>query len=425
MADADSTQFGNPSAAMSLDSPFAPFRWPVFRRVWTANLTSALGSMIQMTAAAWLMTELTESHLLVALVQASVTVPVLLFGIFAGVIADNYDRRKVMLIANIAMLVLSAILAVLAWIGAIGPYSLLFFTMAIGAGFALNGPSWQASVRQMVPREDLPQAISLNTIAYNAARSVGPAIGGVVLSIWGPSTAFTINALSYLALVYILLRWRPVTPPRAQRHRVGAAIGAGLRFAVSSSPVRRVLTRALAFGIGAISFQALLPLVAREQLKGSEIGFGLMFGAFGVGSVITAVWVARVRRRFGPEAIVSAASIIAALAVTLLAVAPNIPIAMAAAFMAGCGHVSAMTSLNVSIQMRSPDELLGRSLSIFQSMIFGGMAVGSAAWGTLSDFVGTPNALLASAAWLLASLVVLRVLAPMPGIGEGHAPPAV
>ncbi|HZF46464.1 MAG TPA: MFS transporter, partial [Sphingomonadaceae bacterium] len=144
-----------------------------------------------------------------------------------------------------------------------------------------------------------------------------------------------------------------------------------------------------------------------------------------VGSVITAVWVAGVRRRFGPEAIVSAASVIAATAVTLLALAPNIWVAMAAAFMAGCGHVSAMTSLNVSIQMRSPDELLGRSLSIFQSMMFGGMALGSAAWGILSDFWGTPNALLASAVWLILSLLVLRVVAPMPGIGEGHAPPAV
>ncbi len=425
VADLDSTQFGEPSRAISVESPFAPFRWPVFRRIWFANLASALGSMIQMTAAAWLMTELTDSHLLVALVQASVTVPVLMFGIFAGVIADNYDRRKVMLAANLGMLVLSAILAVLAWAEAIGPYSLLFFTMAIGVGFALNGPSWQASVRQMVPRSDLPQAISLNTVAYNAARSVGPAIGGVVLSIWGPSTAFTINALSYLALVYILLRWRPDMPPRTQRHRMTAAIGAGLRFAVTSSPVRRVLMRALAFGIGVISFQALLPLVAREQLQGSEIGFGLLFGAFGVGSVITAVWIAGVRRRFGLEAIVSAASVVAAAAVALLALAPNMPVAMAAAFMAGCGHVSAMTSLNVSIQMRSPDELLGRSLSIFQSMIFGGMALGSAAWGTLSDYWGTQSALIASAVWLILSLLVLRVIAPMPKIGEGHAQPAV
>lgn len=408
---------------MPSNSPFAPFRWPVFRDIWWANLTSALGSMIQMTAAAWLMTELTSSHLLVALVQASVTIPVLLFGLFAGVIADNYDRRLVMLIANAGMLVLSAVLAGLAWAGALGPFSLLGFTLAIGAGFALNGPSWQASVRQMVPREDLSQAISLNTIAYNAARSVGPAIGGVVLSIWGPSTAFTINALSYFALVFILLRWRPETVKRA-RHPMLPAIGSGIRFAAGNGPVRRVLLRCVAFGVGIISFQALLPLVAKDLLGGNEVAFGLMFGSFGVGAVIGAVWIAGLRRRFGPEAIVTFASLIAAFATALLAFAPNVPIGMVAGFLAGCGHVSAMTSLNVAIQMRSPDELLGRVISIYQAMIFGGMALGSAAWGTLSDIAGTQLALLASAAWLLVTLGVMRAFAPMPKIGEGVAKPA-
>lgn len=422
MAGTDETIYGRPAAAIKPGSAFGPFRWPVFRSIWFANLSSALGSMIQMTAAAWLMTELTSSHLLVALVQASVTIPVLLLGIFAGVIADNYDRRKVMLIANSGMLVLSAVLAVMAWTDSLGPWSLLAFTLAIGAGFALNGPSWQASVRMMVPREDLSQAISLNTIAYNTARSVGPAIGGVLLSLWGPSTAFTVNAVSYVALIVILLRWHPPQVARKVRDRVGAAISAGLRFAASSSTVRRVLVRALAFGIGAIAFQALLPLVAREQLAGTEIGFGLMFGAFGMGSVITAVWIAKARRRYGPEAIVTGATIVAALAVALLGFAPSIGVAMAAGFLAGCGHVAALTSLNVSIQVRSPDELLGRILSIYQAMIFGGMAIGAAVWGTLSDIIGIRMALVGAAGWLLVSLAILRFYAPMPRIGEGSVP---
>lgn len=421
-ADVDIT--GKPADDKNPGSPFAPFRWPIFRAVWFANLASATGSMIQMVAAGWLMTELTSSHLLVALVQASVTIPVMLFGLFAGVIADNYDRRKVMLIANTGMLGLSVMLAALAWSGAVQPWSLLFFTMAIGAGFALNGPSWQASVRRMVPREHLSQAISLNTIAYNTARSIGPAIGGLLLAIWGPATAFTVNAISYLALIWILLRWRPAPNAPALRHKVGQAISAGVRFAALSSPVRRVLLRSLAFGVGAISFQALLPLVARELLGGTEIGYGLLFGAFGIGSVITAVWIAGARRRFGPEAVVSMATVTSALAVALLAFTPNIALAMVAAFLAGCGHVSALTSLNVSIQMRSPDELLGRILSIYQAMIFGGMALGSALWGTISDQAGLKVALAGSALWLLLSLLVLRIFAPMPRIGEGVTNPS-
>lgn len=421
MSTEDSERFGEPSARIAADSSFAPFRWPVFRAIWIANVTSALGSLIQQTAAAWLMTELTTSHLLVALVQASVTIPVLLFGIFAGVFADNHDRRTVMLVANAGMLVLSAVLAVLAYAGSIQPWSLLLLTIAIGTGFALNGPAWQASIRQMVPRSDLPQAISLNTIAYNTARSLGPAIGGVLLSLSGPALAFTVNAVSYLALIVVLLRWRPGSTAPERRHAIIPAIAAGLRFASGNSPVRRVLLRGFVFGAGAISYQALLPLVAKEQLGGNEVAFGLMFGAFGVGSVITAVWIAGARRRFGPEAIVTSATLVSAFAVTVLAFAPNVPVAMAAGFLAGGGHVAALTSFNVAVQLRSPDELLGRSLSIFQATIFGGMAVGAGIWGQVSDLSDIRTALLASAALLLGGLVILRLIAPMPKIGEGHA----
>ncbi|MBO9498282.1 MAG: MFS transporter [Novosphingobium sp.] len=399
-------------------SPLAPFRWPVFRAVWIANLASSIGSLIEATAAAWLMTELTRSHLLVALVQASATIPVLTLALLAGVIADTRDRRIVMLVSACAMLLFSSTLAVMAWMEALSPASLLFFTLAVGAGYAINGPAWQASVRLMVPREDLPQAISLNAVSYNVARSLGPALGGVLLSLAGPSTAFTVNALSYLGLIWILLHWRP-EPTIRPRHPVVPAIAGGLRFAAGSSAVRRVLLRSFAFGLGIIAVQALLPLVARDQLGRGEIGFGLMFGAFGVGAVIAALWVSGLRRRFGPEAIVTVASLIAAFATALLALAPNLELAMTASFLAGCGHVSALTSLNVAIQMRSPDELLGRVLSIYQAMMFGGMALGAAAWGALSDWAGTPAALLAAAAWLLVTLGVMRALAPMPKIGEG------
>lgn len=417
--DEDAERFGQPSARIDPNSSFAPFRWPVFRAIWIASVASALGSLIQQTAAAWLMTELTESHLLVALVQASVTIPVLGFGLFAGVIADNYDRRIVMLTANCGMLAISAVLALLALTDTVTPWSLLLLTLAIGLGFALNGPAWQASIRQMVPRSDIPQAISLNTIAYNTARSLGPAIGGLLLSLSGPALAFTVNTLSYLVLIVALLRWRPQSTARQVPHRVFPAIGAALSFAWTSSPLRRVLLRGIVFGVGSISFQALLPLVAKEQLGGNEIGFGLMFGAFGVGSVITALWIAAMRRRYGPEAIVSIATLVSAGAVTLLAFAPSIPIAMLAGFLAGCGHVAALTSFNVSVQLRSPDELLGRCLSLFQATIFGGMAAGAGIWGALSDVIGLTTALLASAAWLAATLVLLRAVSPMPKIGEG------
>lgn len=417
-----SGEFGIPAPGIAADSAIAPFRWRAFRAIWIANLVSALGSMIQSIGAAWLMTELTDSHLLVALVQASIVIPILFLGVFAGVLADNYDRRQVMLVANLGMAAVSTALAALAWLELIAPWSLLLFTLLIGCGFALNGPAWQASVRLQVPHGDLPQAISLNSIGFNMARSVGPALGGVLLSLAGPKLAFTVNALSYSLIIFVLLRWRPRPTGRADKHAVLPAIGAALRFCASSSPIRRVLTRGFAFGLGATAYQALIPLVVREQVGGSETDFGLILGAFGVGSVATALWIAPFRRRLGPETIVSGAMAVSALALAGLAWSASVPHAVLASLLAGGGQVAALTSLNVSMQLRSPEEILGRCLSIFQALAFGGFAVGSWLWGMVSDAAGLTSSLLAAAAWLLIALAVLRVFAPMPRIGEGTVP---
>ena len=418
-----SGEFGIPARSIAATSAFAPFRWPAFRMIWVANLVSALGSMIQSIAAAWLMTDLTDSHLLVALVQASIVIPVLFIGVFAGVLADNYDRRKVMLGANLGMAAVSAVLAALAWLEVVAPWSLLLMTLLIGCGFALNGPAWQASVRLQVPHEDLPQAISLNSIAFNMARSVGPAIGGVLLSLSGPKLAFTVNALSYALMIAVLLRWRPRATGRRDKHAVFPAIGAALRFCANSSPIRRVLARGFAFGLGATAYQALIPLVVREQVGGNETDFGLVLGAFGVGSVLTALWIGPARRRLGPETLVSGAMAVSALSLAGLAWSASVPQAMAASLFAGGGQVAALTSLNVSMQLRSPEEILGRCLAIFQALAFGGFAVGSWVWGMVSDAAGLLPALLGGALWLLVALIVLRVLAPMPRIGEGTVTP--
>ena len=206
-------------AQTALGCALAPFRFPAFRTIWLANFTSNIGSMIQSVGAAWLMTDLTTSHQLVALVQASSTTPIMLLGVFAGAVADNYNRPRVMLVAQCGMLAASALLAGLAWSGRLGPWSLIGFTLAVGCGTALNGPAWQASVRQQVGPGDLPQAISLNTIAFNLARSVGPALGGLLIAATSPAAAFGLNALSYVAPIAVLLRWRPAHPAQAVRIR--------------------------------------------------------------------------------------------------------------------------------------------------------------------------------------------------------------
>ncbi|MEO0031778.1 MAG: hypothetical protein RIS94_1536 [Pseudomonadota bacterium] len=374
--------------------------------------------MIQSVAAAWLMTDLTTSHVLVALVQASATIPILLLGMFAGAIADNFDRRRVMLWAQTAMLLVSAVLAVMGYAGWITPWSLLALTLMVGMGTALNGPAWQASVRLQVGQKDLPQAIALNAISFNLARSVGPALGGLLISLWSVSLAFALNAVSYIGMIVVLWLWRPEAP-RPQRQPMLAAIRVGLEFCWQSMPIRKVLLRGACFGFGAAGMQALMPTVVRQLLHGTELDYGLMLGAFGIGSIVVALWVGKARRRFGSENVVSAGAVLFIAALVMLAQVPPLPVAIGAAFLGGAGWVSAMTSLNVAMQLRSPEAILGRCLSIYQAVTFGGMALGAWVWGTVADVAGLPLALTAAAVWLVLALA-LRFIAPMPTREEGR-----
>jgi MFS family permease len=407
------------TGAFAPGGALAPFNRPTFRAIWIANLASNIGAMIQSVGAAWLMTELTESHRLIALVQASATIPIMLFGLFAGAIADNFDRRQVMLAAQFGMLLASTALTFLTWEGWITPYLLLALTLAVGTGTALNAPAWQASVRQQVGMRDLPQAISLNTISFNLARSVGPAVGGLLISLWDVGLAFAVNAVSFVAMIVVLMRWKPEhqAPPR---QAMLPLIARGIRFCAGSSPIRRVLLRGLTVGFGLAGYQALIPSVVRDQLHGGEFQFGLMLGMFGIGSICTATFIGPLRRRFGTEVIMTAAVLAFVVAQTMLGAVHTLAAALPATFIAGAGWVAALTTLNVAMQMRSPDEILGRCLSIYQAATFGAMAIGAWVWGTAADWRDLPFALHSASAWLLVTLVLLRLFAPMPGRDEGR-----
>lgn len=399
----------------------APFGHPAFRAIWIANLFANMGSMIQSVGAAWLMTELTDSHVLIAMVQASATLPIMLFGVFAGAIADNFDRRRVMLTAQFAMLAISAALALLTFEGLVGPYLLLALTLLVGIGTALNAPAWQASVRAQVGPRDLPQAISLNSIAFNLARSVGPALGGLLISLWDISLAFALNAFSYIFLIVVLLRWRPQVS-RPARGPIFRSIREGLHFCRTSPPIRRVLIRGAAVGFGFAGYQALLPVVVRERIGGSEIDFGLLLGAFGAASILAALLVSKARRRWGSENVMDAGTAMFVVATLTMAWSTAMRPAIGAAMLGGMGWVTALTTLNVAMQVRSPESILGRCLSIYQATAFGGMAVGAWTWGAVADLTSLPIAMDAAALWLVLSLVILRVFAPMPSRGEGSQP---
>src|SRR5262245_32004513 len=210
-ADATAAEFELPPRVSAL----SPFRFRIFRDVWLASSLSNLGGLIQSVGASWLMLEIARSADLVAFVQASSALPIMLFSLLSGAMADNFDRRKVMLGAQLFMLVVSIGLALCAWLGAITPWLLLVLTFMLGSGFAFNAPAWQASVGDMVPREELPAAVALNSMGFNIARSVGPAIGGFIVAAAGSAAAFAVNAASYVPLMGVLWRWKPPRHPQA------------------------------------------------------------------------------------------------------------------------------------------------------------------------------------------------------------------
>ncbi len=390
-------------------SPFAPLRHGIFRAVWLANLTSNFGGLIQSVGAAWLMTSLAGSVELVALVQASTTLPIMLFSFVAGAIADNYDRRTVMLVAQVFMLAVSVVLAGSTYFGLITPWVLLTFTFLIGCGTALNNPAWQSSVRDMVPRQDLPQAIALNSVGMNIARSVGPAIGGMIVAAAGAAAAFVANAISYLAIILVLSRWKPATRPSPlPPESLGVAISAGIRFVAMSPTIRTVLTRALVFGFAGSAVQALIPLVARDLVRGGPVTFGLLLGAFGVGAIAGGLLSSRIRQVLATETLVRLAFIGFAACALVTAYSSATPVAIPAMAMGGACWVLALSSFNVAVQISSPRWVLGRTLALYQTAAFGGMALGSWTWGMLADRFSTSEALVWSV--LVHGLAVLAGL---------------
>lgn len=393
----------SPSLLASLDSP-------IFRAVWLASLASNFGGLIQSVGASWMMTSIGSAGM-VALVQASISLPIMLLSLPAGALADTFDRRKMMLAAQGFMLVVSVALSLFAWAGWITPWVLLAFTFLIGCGAAMNGPAWQASVGEMVPRRDLAGAVALNSMGFNLARSVGPAVGGMIVAAAGAAAAFTVNAFTYLGLIVVLARWKPERGPRTlPREGLGVAMASGLRYAAMSGRIGSVLLRALIFGFAASAVQALMPLVARDTMGGGPLVYGLLLGAFGAGAVGGAVASTRLRSYLSNELIVRWSCLVFGLATIALAFSAWLAAGMAALVFAGGAWVLALSTFNVTVQMSAPRWVVARALALYQMAAFGGMALGSWTWGAVAEAEGLLLTLcVAGAAQLVCALIGLRV----------------
>ncbi|THF48888.1 MFS transporter [Allorhizobium terrae] len=395
-------------------SPLAPFKNKVFLTIWLASITSNFGGLIQDVGAAWMMTSISKSESMVALVQASNTAPIMLFSLIAGAIADGFDRRKVMLTAQIFLLTVSALLSIFTWFGLLTPWSLLAFTFLIGCGTALNSPSWQASVGDIVGREDLPSAVSLNSMGFNMTRSVGPAIGGLIVALAGAATAFAVNAVSYLSMIYALARWKPVYPKTTlPRESLGHAIAAGLRYVSMSPNLMKVLFRGFLFGFSATAILSLLPLVTKDSIGGGPLTYGGLLGAFGLGAIAGAMSNARIREALSSEQIVRCSFAGFAVAAAITGVSHTFWLTAPALIVAGACWVLSLSLFNTVVQLSTPRWVVGRALSLYQTATFGGMAGGSWVWGMFAENLGSGHALLISAVVMLAG-VGIGFLLPMP-----------
>ncbi|WP_025062947.1 MFS transporter [Sulfitobacter guttiformis] len=378
---------------VSRQSTLHVLRHSVFASLWFATLVSNLGGLVQGVAAAWLMTTLSDSRSLVALVQASTTLPVVLFSLPSGALADSFDRRGIMLVALCWMLCLSVLLSVFAYFGMLTPWLLLAFTFLIGSGQALFNPSWQSSMGDIVPKEDIPAAVTLNGMGFNMMRSVGPAIGGIVVTFAGVATAFALNAVSYFAIIAGLVRWHPpVVQKLLPREAFGPSISSGVRYVLLSPVLLRVMCRSFVFGLGAVVILALLPVLARNLLGGSALTYGILLGCFGFGAIGGGLLSGRLRTRFENEWIVRAAFVVMAMGVLALGLSRNMVLSGLILLPCGASWVLALSLFNVTVQLSTPRWVVGRALAIYQMAAFGGMAAGAWLWGAIAEQVGAPLA---------------------------------
>jgi MFS family permease len=403
------------------ESSLAPFRHPAFTVLWVATVVSNIGTWMQNAAAGWLMTGLDPNPFTVALVQVATALPMFIFVLPAGALADIVDRRRLLIVVQLLTTLLVAAFAFLIWLDVMTPGLLLAFSFLVAAGAALILPAWQAIVPQLVPPRQLQPAVALNSVGLNVSRAAGPALAGVIIGIWGLSAPFWLNAVSTLGVVTALIWWQPndAAASRLPPERFGRAIGAGLRHARHNPELRATLVRAAGFFIFASAYWALLPLVARNQIAGGPELYGVLLGAIGAGAVGAAFALPALRRQCGPGRLVALGTVGTAVAMVLFGQADEPVTAIIASVLAGASWIAVLTTINVSAQLASPAWVRGRALAILGAVMFGALTAGSAAWGQLAAWVGLPDAHYVAAAGALLVLPLLRGFRLQSSAGPG------
>ncbi len=395
---------------MAPSSIWSPLRQPAFRGLWLCGCVFFIGNGMQSMGASWLMIELTGSAFLAALVQTAVFMPMFLLALPAGVLADTTDRRRLISGALLAQVAACAMLALLGLAGWGGPASVLFLVFVCGCCTAMLTPAWNSSVVDPVPREEWPQAITAISIAYNAARAVGPTMAGVLFAWLGAGSVFAVTVFTTLVMWESIRRWppRPHPPSSLPAERLWGGTLSGLRFAWHSRIILAQLVRVMAYNAAGSALWALLPVIAQRQLGTGATGFGLLMGCLGMGAVASGLVIGRLRARFGLDAIVNAACIVFAL-VMLLAAWVRVPVLIYLAMAVGGGAwMSAMSTFNTTTQASAPQWVRSRAVAMHIVAALGAFAMGSAFWGAISDIVGLTSALVTAGALMAAGLLLAR-----------------
>ncbi|HWX98377.1 MAG TPA: MFS transporter [Mycobacterium sp.] len=408
---------GQERADAGQPSAWAPLRSRVYRDLFIAQLASNIGTWMQSVAAQWFLVEKHSSDVIVALVQTASLGPTLVLGLFAGVLADLFDRRRLLIFLQSYAVLVALALAVLTYLGRLSPTSLLMFTVAIGCAAALTAPAWQAIQPEIVPREQIPAASTLGSVSGNAARAIGPAIGGVVVALSGPAAAFAINAVSYAAVILALVAWkRPKQFAPIEREHFGHAILTGLLYVTNSPIFRRILLRAALFLFPASAVLALLPVAAARRWQLGASGYGVALAAIGFGAVLSVVFAARLRQRVSDNVLLAGSAAVygfAPLAVAWLPFAAATPILV----LAGMSWLITLTTLNAAAQLSLPRWVRARGLAVYLLVATGSQAIGSYVWGAVATRSGLNVALLGSAVMLGAVALSVAVLPLRPCTG--------
>jgi MFS family permease len=396
-------------------SAWRTLRHTWFRNCWASAVVSNVGSWMQDTAGTWLMTALTTSPLLIALMQTAAGLPVLLLGYPAGAIADIFDRRRLLIFWQAWMLTTVAVLSVLTLARMVSPWTLLALTFLLNAGAAMNNPAWQAIVPELVPREELPNAIAVNSAGYNLARAVGPALGGLTVAafasvVTGAGVVFLINSLSFVAVIAVLYNWRntPTYKSALPAERLSGALWSGLRYLRYTPELRATFVRVFLFAGFASAVWALLAVVARQDLRQGAMAYGILNGCLGAGAVVGASLLPRLRQRMTPDTIVAVSSVVFAGTLATLALVRIVPLIVLSLLAAGFAWTSALSTLNVTVQISTPPWVQARALGTYQMIFWGGVASGSAFWGFLAEHLSTPISLLVACASAIASLPLAK-----------------